>query len=89
MTSSSPIEAPVLDAVDLPFRSATDLTAAIRAKTISSRELLDVYLSRLEAINPAVNAIVTVDAEVARTRAGEADEAMARGDVWGPLTACR
>ena len=70
---------------ELAFKSATELAAAIRAKEISSRELLDLYLARVETHNPKVNAVVTVDEEGARQRALEADEALARGEVWGPL----
>ncbi|MDQ6804312.1 MAG: amidase family protein, partial [Actinomycetota bacterium] len=35
--------------------------------------------------NPALNAVVTLDAVAARRRAMEADAALARGEVWGPL----
>src|SRR5687767_3730232 len=70
---------------ELAFKPATELAAAIRAKEISSRELLDLYLARVETHNPKVNAVVTVDEEGARRRAREADEALARGELWGPL----
>ena len=70
---------------DLHFRSATELSAAIRRREISSRELLELYLARVDKHNPALNAVVTLDAERARTRAAEADQALARGESWGPL----
>src|SRR6516164_7465378 len=71
--------------MDLGRLSATELVAAIRAKRISSVELLDAYLARVESLNPMVNAVVTLDAERARERAAEADAAWAGGDWWGPL----
>jgi amidase len=70
---------------ELAFESATTLAAAIRAKEISSRELLDLHLARVETHNPRVNAVVTIDEEGARARAKEADEALAGGQIWGPL----
>jgi len=70
---------------ELHFRSATELSASIRRREVSSRELLELYLARIEKHNPALNAVVTLDAERARSRAAEADAALARGESWGPL----
>jgi amidase len=70
---------------DLTLASAVDLAAAIRARRVSSAEAVDAYLARIERYNPALNAIVTLDAEGARRRAAAADAALARGEVWGPL----
>jgi amidase len=67
------------------LRSATDLAALLRERELSSRELLDLYLDRVERLNPSINAVVTVDAERARRRAEAADDAIARGRSWGPL----
>lgn len=71
--------------LDLPFHSATALAAAIRDKTISSVELLEMFLTRVEKHNPALNAIVCTAIPAARERAKAADDALARGDIWGPL----
>jgi len=70
---------------ELAFRSATDLAAALRAKDVSSRELLALYEERIGRLNPSINAVVSPDFERARRRAAEADEATARGESWGPL----
>ena len=56
----------------------TAQSAAIRDGRISSRELLDEYLSRIERINPALNAVVTLEAEQARDAAARADDATAK-----------
>ena len=69
---------------DVATWTATNLAAAIRAKELSSRELLDLYADRIERLNPAVNAVVTLDLERARTAATAADEALARGFIASP-----
>jgi amidase len=66
-------------------RPAVELAAAIRARDISSRELLELYLDRVERLNPPVNAVVTLDADRARSAADAADAALDRGDDVGPL----
>jgi amidase len=68
-----------------PFRSAKELAADIRRKRIGCLELLDLYLSRVDKYNPALNAIIATDVEGARKRARAADRALARKQVWGPL----
>ena len=69
----------------MALRSARGLAEAIGRGEISSRELLDHYLARIERLNPALNAVVTVDPDGARRAADAADAAMARGEVAGPL----
>jgi amidase len=70
---------------DVLFESAGQLATRIRRRELGSRELLDLYLARVEKHNPALNAIVTLDAERARARAAQADDAAKRGEWWGPL----
>jgi amidase len=65
--------------------SATTLAASIRTGEVTSRELLDLYLDRIDRLNGPVNAVVTLDADRARVAADSADAALARGDVVGPL----
>jgi amidase len=64
---------------------AARLAAAIRNRQISSRELLDTYLDRIERLGRPVNAVVTLDVDRARDAASRADEQLARGDRVGPL----
>lgn len=71
--------------LDVPFRSARQLAAAIRAKKIGCAELLDLYLARVEKYDAALNAVVVRDVERARTRARAADRALGRREAWGPL----
>jgi amidase len=71
--------------MELVFSSTTQLAAAIRAGHVSATEVLEAHLAQIDQHNPTLNAIVTLDAERARERAREADVALARGEVWGPL----
>jgi amidase len=72
MTGSTPTE--------LWRMSATELAEAIRCRQASSEEVVEAHLRRIEAVNPAVNVVVIVMAETARTAARAADEAVRRGD---------
>jgi amidase len=55
--------------------SATRLAAAIRGRELSCVEVMEAHLGRIEAVNPALNAIVTLDAELALRKAAAADRA--------------
>ncbi|MCK9993184.1 MAG: amidase [Alphaproteobacteria bacterium] len=70
---------------NIAFLSASNLTAMLRGGKISSVELLAHYLDRVARLNPALNAIVYMDAEAAMARAAAADQARAAGQSWGPL----
>jgi amidase len=67
------------------FRSASSLARLIRSRQLSARELVALYLDRIERLNAPINATVTLDETRATARAAEADEATARGESWGPL----
>jgi amidase len=69
----------------LNFLSTHQLASNIREGKISSQEVLEAHLDQIAKHNAALNAIVTLDEEHARQRAKEADEALARGEIWGPL----
>ncbi|MGB3291587.1 MAG: amidase [Phormidesmis sp.] len=70
---------------DLVFHSACQLAQMIRDRTISSVELVEAYLSQISKHNSALNAICTLDADNARSKASQADAALARGELWGAL----
>jgi amidase len=70
---------------DLWRWDAVDLAAAIRTGKVSSREATESVLTRLEAVNPALNAVTVVMAEQARAAADRADAAVGRGEALGPL----
>src|SRR6478672_1248467 len=65
--------------------TAREMTAAVRRREVSARELLDLHLTRIAERNPRLNAIVSLDEERARTGASAADERLASGAEVGPL----
>jgi amidase len=69
----------------LTTASATSLARAIRDKQVSSEEVVSAYLARIAAINPKLNAVVQLRAEGALEEARQADAALARGEMRGPL----
>ncbi len=70
---------------EIGYGVAVDHLAKLRAREVGCRELLDQHISRIERLNPAINAVVALDIEGARARADDADAALARGEDWGPL----
>src|SRR5260370_10551835 len=70
---------------DIVVSSTTQLATAIRPGHVSATEVLEAHLAQIATHNPTLNAIVTMDAEQAHKRAREADEALARGELWEPL----
>ncbi len=70
---------------ELIYASATSLSQAIRDKKVSSQEVVEAYIQRIEAVNPQLNAVVQFTADTALTQAREADAALARGENKGPL----
>jgi amidase len=63
-----------------PYSSATELAAALRARWLSSAELVDRSIARIEAHDGKLNAVVVRDFDRARKAALEADKAIARGE---------
>lgn len=67
------------------YASATKLAQAIQRKEVSSEEVVGAFLDRIETVNPQLNAVVQLTADAALAQAREADAALARGEVHGPL----
>jgi len=65
--------------------SLSSLAAQLAARQVSSRELAQTYLDRIAALNPAINAFITVDAEKTMAEAAAADALRSAGNA-GPLT---
>src|SRR5690349_4089397 len=70
---------------ELGFVSAVELAAMIQARKVSPVKVMRNTLARIERFNPALNAFVTVQAEEAKCSAAKAEEALMRGECWGPL----
>ncbi len=75
--------------MDTTFDDATALAAAIRNSELSPRELLEQYLGRVEALNPAINAVVTLDADRARAAAPRPKGRRRARSGPGRSTGCR
>jgi amidase len=70
----------------LCFAGARDLARHIRDRQVSCREVMSAYLSRINRLNPRLNAIVArLDDDRCLALADQADRALARGDATGPL----
>jgi amidase len=66
-------------------RSAKEIAAAVRTREVSSREVVDAHLDRIEQLNPTLNAFHVVLADEARSAADAADRALSGGEPTGPL----
>ncbi len=64
---------------------ASELAGRIRARQVSSREVVEAHLGRIEAVNPRLNAVTVVLAEDALRAADAADRAFRAGEATGPL----
>jgi amidase len=69
---------------DAVFSSATDAADMVSRKLISSRELTELLLARIDAVNPPLNAVVELRREAALREAAAADRALAHAPP-GPL----
>ncbi len=70
---------------DLLLAPARDLLAVLDDGQVSTRELVDGYLARIDRLNEGLNAVVTLDAARARAEADASDERRARGEPRGVL----
>ncbi len=71
--------------MNLDFATATELVQALRDRSVSSRELLEHALARVEEHNPALNAVVALDVERARATADAADMETVEAGAGPPL----
>jgi len=73
------------DELDVSLRPAHVQAAMIADGSITSRELLDHMIGRIETLDGDINAVVTTDFEAAKAAALKADEAVRAGGELGPL----
>lgn len=71
--------------MDLHQISSVALARLIKRREVTAVAALEYFLDRVKQFNPALNAVVVERFEEARQRAQEADEALTRGEDWGPL----
>jgi len=65
--------------------SLNELSGLLKSRKISSVELTQSYLKRIDSLNPKINAYITVNPEASLKQAAEADIRLARGQIQ-PLT---
>lgn len=70
---------------NLHQRSAVELLKLIASKQLSSREVTQYFIDRIEKVNPSINAVVLKFYDEALRKAGAADESLARGESLGRL----
>jgi Asp-tRNA(Asn)/Glu-tRNA(Gln) amidotransferase A subunit family amidase len=75
----------VSDIDDVCLQPAVELARLIREGELSPVDLVAAYLDRIERLEPAINAFVTVLADDAREQAKRGERAVARGETLGPL----
>jgi amidase len=74
-----------LSSDELTYVSATTLARMVREREVSSEEVVDAHLRRIDVVNPHLNALVATAGEGALAEARAADGALARGEPVGPL----
>lgn len=70
---------------EIPYLSATALGGLIAAQEVTPLEAVDAYLSRIEQVDPRLNAYITVCADAAQQEARQAGAEIAGGQYRGPL----
>ena len=70
---------------ELAFAPATELRELITSKQVTSVELTEMYLSRIDSLDGQLNSYLTLTPEIAMEQAQRADAATARGESLGAL----
>jgi aspartyl-tRNA(Asn)/glutamyl-tRNA(Gln) amidotransferase subunit A len=74
-----------MNKADIPFLSASELSDLIKKREVSSVEAVEVYLDRIDSLNGKLFAYLTVCRDEALQAAREADQALAQGQILGPM----
>jgi Asp-tRNA(Asn)/Glu-tRNA(Gln) amidotransferase A subunit family amidase len=73
------------DDESLAYLPAHRISALIKARKLTSRRITDIYLARLERLNPTLNCVVTLMKDSARAEADRCDAELKAGKDRGPL----
>jgi amidase len=82
MTRTPPAAA---QGADVCMQDAVTIAGMLRRREVSAREVVSAHIARIEAFDPAINAVVTRTFEAALARAAAADDALAGGGALGLL----
>src|SRR5277367_705424 len=74
-----------MTAIEILFQPIDELMPLIQARKLSPVELVRAYLDRIEAVNPKVNAFLTITGDRALEQARNAEREIATGRYRGPL----
>src|SRR6476620_9567585 len=75
----------VQDSSSLTSLSASDIARLVSRKELSPVEVVEAYLSRIEKLNPEINAFSCIDYDGARAQARRAEKMADNGDELPPL----
>src|SRR5580700_9115267 len=70
---------------DIIFKPVSELSPLLKARKLSPVEVVRAFLDRIEAVNPKVNAFITVTGDQALDQARKAERQIAAGRYRGPL----
>jgi len=80
LVSTSRAQTTTVGEADLAYRSASELAALLAQKKVSSVELLEQSIKRIETFDPRINVVVVRDFDRAHDAAKAADKALGRGE---------
>lgn len=83
--SSDVLDSGFVPSIDINYFPAWKMAEMVTRRAISPVELVQSHLDRIAQINPKLNAYVQIDAERALVAAREAESAVTRGEIVGPL----
>ncbi|MCH8280116.1 MAG: amidase [Chloroflexi bacterium] len=74
-----------MDKVEIPFLSATELSALIKSRAVSPVEAAEAYLDRIGQVDDKLNSYITVTRDEALEQARQAEREIAAGRYRGPM----
>ena len=74
-----------MDKVEIPFLSATELSALIKSRAVSPVEAAEAYLDRIGQVDDKLNSYITVTRDEALEQARQAEREIAAGQYRGPM----
>lgn len=74
-----------MDKAQIPFLSATELSALIKSKEVSPVEATQAYLERIEQVDSKLNSYITICRDEALAQARQAEQEIAAGRYIGPM----
>ncbi|MDZ4230998.1 MAG: amidase [Dehalococcoidales bacterium] len=74
-----------MENLEICYLPVVEMVEAVKSKKLSPVEIMDAVLSRIERLNPEINAYCTLVADSARQQAKEAEARVMKGEITGPL----